>query len=123
MHIIGTYHNCLCSIPATSWLTTRDSEMINLPTDTAEDRDASKYWATCGYVAIGFMALVCYVGWWYQRYLRRRFMQRVDSLAPRHQAVEMRGAVLTRVNGAGNENRATPGMRSTLAGRRRQGAE
>ena len=95
MQIIGVYHNCLCSIPVGSWHTTRDSEMFNLPTDTAEDRDASKYWASCAYVAIGFMALVCYVGWWYQRYLRRRFMQRVNGLPPRKPELEMSGPVHT----------------------------
>ena len=91
--------------------------MFNLPTDTAEDRDASKYWAGCGYMAIGFMVLVCYVGWWYQRYLRKRFMQRVNGLPPGKPELEMSGSVHTGMSGVENEKLAAAGMRSTHAGK------
>jgi hypothetical protein len=80
--------------------------MFELPTDTAGDREASKYWANCGYAAIGFMAFVCYIGWWYQRYLRRRFMQRVGGLGPnRDRDLRRREALLNGMDGDGNENR------------------
>lgn len=80
LQMMGAYNNCLCSIPVTTWLTTRDLEMFNLASDTADDRNASKYWAACAYAAIGFMSFVCYLGWWYQRYLRKRLKQRIQAL-------------------------------------------
>lgn len=81
MQIMGVYRNCNCFIPVNTWFRNPDAELINLASDTQEMRDSSKYWKTTGFAAIGFLAAVCYIGWWYQRYLRRRFEERIFDLA------------------------------------------
>jgi hypothetical protein len=80
MQIIGVYRNCKCYIPASTWQYNPGAELINMATDTQEMRNSSKYWEGTGIGAISFLAVVCYMGWWYQRYLRRRFEERVTEL-------------------------------------------
>jgi hypothetical protein len=84
LQIVGVNRNCLCSIPVSTWLTTRSSEKLNIASDTAEERAASKYWSACGFTAIGFLAFACYLGWWYQRHLRKRLEQRIENLIEYH---------------------------------------
>jgi hypothetical protein len=79
--ILGVYRNCRCKIPIGSWLTKNvDSEWMNLATDTEEARYNSRFWSGTGYAALAFMIVVTYFGWWYQRYLRKRFDSLVDGL-------------------------------------------
>jgi hypothetical protein len=83
MQMMGVYQNCRCSIPFWQWFnpSTNEGVWVNLAWDTQKAREMSdKYWRPCGYIAIGFMSAVCYVGWWYQRYLRGHFEQRVWEL-------------------------------------------
>lgn len=74
------YGNCLCAIPAAAWLRDRDAARFNLATDTAEHRAMSAYWSACGYAAVGFVSVLTYVGWWYQRVLRRRLLRGIGVL-------------------------------------------
>ena len=79
MQVIGVYRNCKCFISVFAWPWPQ-SELINFASDTQEMRDSSKYWSGTGWAAIGFLGAVCYVGWWYQRHLRTRFLARVVEL-------------------------------------------
>lgn len=76
IQIIGVFRNCTCSTPVSSWLSPSwGEELINVANDTQEQRQSSKYWLWTGVAAIVFMSVVCYGGWWYQRYLRSRFAE------------------------------------------------
>ena len=78
--ILGVYRNCRCKIPIGTWLSRDvDSEWMNLATDTKEARYNSRFWTGTGYAALVFMIVVTYLGWWYQRYLRKRFDSLVDG--------------------------------------------
>lgn len=82
IQIIGGFRNCKCNVPASKWLSDHGDDIFNIATDTQDHRDSSIYWSTTGIAAISFMAAVCYAGWWYQRYLRRKFEKRVTDLKP-----------------------------------------
>jgi hypothetical protein len=79
--IIGVYRDCRCKIPVGTWMTRNvGAEWMNLATDTEEARYNSRFWMGSGYAALAFMIVVTYFGWWYQRYLRKRFDALVDGL-------------------------------------------
>jgi hypothetical protein len=59
------------------------AQWMNLATDTEEARYNSRFWMGSGYAALAFMIVVTYFGWWYQRYLRKRFDALVDGLVER----------------------------------------
>ena len=40
----------------------------------------SQDWKYAGYTALIFLACVTYLGWWCQRYLREKFIERVKHL-------------------------------------------
>jgi hypothetical protein len=75
MQLIGIYRNCLCVILASEWPNPTNAT-IPLASDTATPRHSSKYWSGTGYGAIGFIAAVCYGGWWYQRFLHSKFVKK-----------------------------------------------
>lgn len=78
MQITGIYQNCLCS---TTGLHFFDYGLtVSLATDTRHDRGSSWQWKRAGYTALIFLACVTYLGWWCQRYLREKFIQRVKHL-------------------------------------------
>ena len=79
MQITGVFSNCRCSIPIGTWWKPYN-EWIPLSGHPEEDRASSGRWELAGNLAIGFLAFVCYIGWWYQRYIRRKFVVRVRSL-------------------------------------------
>lgn len=81
LQIIGTFRNCKCNISVTSWRNPAE-DTFNVASDTQLARENSqKFWIPTGTGAIVFMASVCWLGWWYQRYLRRRFVQRLEGLS------------------------------------------
>ncbi|TAQ83360.1 hypothetical protein B7494_g8318 [Chlorociboria aeruginascens] len=81
MQISGVYNNCICSGGATSWYNINQvNPSINLASDTASARAASVYWTIMGATATIFMALNCYIGWWYQRLIRKRFTEAVKDI-------------------------------------------
>ena len=82
MQITGIHQNCVCSVPATKWLNLNNAT-IELATDTELDRLPSVHWKQAGYIALGFLACVTYLGYWCQRYLRDQFVARVRLLASR----------------------------------------
>ncbi len=83
LQLLGVYGNCVCSIPASTWLApraARDAVLINLATDTLLHRQMSVYWSAAGYAAIGFTCATTYAGWWYQRSLRHRLEGEIQRL-------------------------------------------
>ena len=56
---------------------------MNLAADTEADRHASLHWQKAGYTALIFLAVVTYLGWWCQCYLREKFIERVKHLVAR----------------------------------------
>lgn len=78
MQITGIYQNCLCS--STGLHFSDYSLTVSLATDTRHDRQSSWQWKRAGYTALIFLACVTYLGWWCQRYLREKFIERVKHL-------------------------------------------
>jgi len=82
MQLIGGYRSCFCFVAAQYWndLSNIDIAIVQLATDTQIARETARLWAPLGYGAVGFMALITYVGWWYHRHLRIAFRNAVDVL-------------------------------------------
>lgn len=78
MQITGIYQNCFCA--STGFWSFAEGSIVTLSTDTAYDRKTSWSWKRAGYTALGFLACVTYLGWWGQRYLREKFIDRVKHL-------------------------------------------
>lgn len=97
MQIIGVYRNCVCyAISSSWWDIEKVNPMINLATDTQAARDSSVYWIWMGSVATMFMAWTTYVGWWYQKLIRRRF---TDAVKEMFEADSIEGVELRPVGG------------------------
>ncbi|KAI9843113.1 MAG: hypothetical protein M1838_002754 [Thelocarpon superellum] len=80
LQIMGGYRNCVCWIATSAWASP-SSSMLLLSTNSADDISyASRTWLSIGGVATGFLAIVCYFGWWYQRRLRHQFTALVVDL-------------------------------------------
>jgi hypothetical protein len=81
MEIIGVYQSCICGISATAWFTAdMENAVLFLASDTAGFRASARLWGWCGYAAVGFISGMCYVGYWYQRYLREKFADGVRGV-------------------------------------------
>ncbi|KAL2075273.1 hypothetical protein VTL71DRAFT_216 [Oculimacula yallundae] len=81
MQISGVYRNCICYAGSEHWVNiATKNPMVQLAKDTEAARHASRYWALCGSFATLFMALNCYIGWWYQVFIRRRFTDAVKNM-------------------------------------------
>ena len=81
MQITGIFQNCVCA--ASGYWSFSSNSTVQLAADTEEDRHASLNWQTAGYTALIFLAVVTYLGWWCQRYLRTKFCERVEHLVPK----------------------------------------
>ncbi|KAG0646816.1 hypothetical protein D0Z07_6488 [Hyphodiscus hymeniophilus] len=81
MQLLGVYRNCLCALPIQYWRNPDAADSyIALGTNTADDIMAAKtWWIGIGGVAITFLCLNCYWGWWYQRRLRGVFQDVVEK--------------------------------------------
>lgn len=85
MQVMGVYRNCFCYVIASEWWRIMlhhwdPGYVINVAADTQKLRNSSRNWVYMGTVGAGFMALTCYVGYWYQRSLRERFVAEVENL-------------------------------------------
>lgn len=79
MQVVGVFRNCLCYTITDKWLKL-DQAYVNLASDTAEARGSTKNWITMGITATAFMVFTAYAGWWYQNFVRRRFLDAVRNL-------------------------------------------
>lgn len=87
MQVMGVYRNCFCYVIASAWwevmLHSLDpGYVINVAVDTENLRNSSQNWVYMGTTATGSMAVACYVGYWYQRSVRKRFVKEVENLFP-----------------------------------------
>lgn len=81
MQIMGVYRNCLCNVPVKHWLPSQWNTTFTVSTNSPEDVETAKiWWKFVGGVAIAFLGLITFVGWWYQRRLRYQFKLLVDRL-------------------------------------------
>ncbi|KAL3427639.1 hypothetical protein PVAG01_01148 [Phlyctema vagabunda] len=98
MQISGVYRNCICYAGSENWYNLKaKNPLIQVANDTEAARKASKYWIWMGVFATIFMALNCYLGWWYQMFIRRRFTEAVENM------VVIRGVEPAPDNVAGDE--------------------
>lgn len=86
MQVMGVYRNCFCYVIASEWwkIMLHNSDpgyVINVAVDTQNLRNSSRNWIIMGTVATASMAVACYVGYWYQRSLRERFVTEVENLS------------------------------------------
>ncbi|MCJ1433386.1 hypothetical protein MMC27_002746 [Xylographa pallens] len=79
MAIIGIFNNCICGITIGYWFSPSKA-LVGLATDTESDRSSSWHWNRAGYTAVVFLACITYLGWWGQKFLREKFIQRVKDL-------------------------------------------
>ncbi len=90
MQLLGVYRNCLCALPVWYWKgrNRADSEAyINLSTDSPFVIMAARtWWIRTGAVAVGFLCLSTYWGWWYQRRLRGLFREVAEAIDVRESA-------------------------------------
>ncbi|KUJ21152.1 uncharacterized protein LY89DRAFT_715422 [Mollisia scopiformis] len=101
MQTIGVYRNCVCYAVSSSWWNIKHiNPMINLATDTQAARDSSVYWIWMGSVATMFMAWTTYVGWWYQKLIRRRF---TDAVKEMFEPEPIEGVELRRMDGGAGD--------------------
>jgi hypothetical protein len=81
MQIVGVYNNCICYAGAASWKKPWNiNPTINLASDTELARAASVNWRNMGIVASLFMAANAYLGWWYQKTVRKQFKEVVIGM-------------------------------------------
>ncbi|KAH8595794.1 hypothetical protein B0O99DRAFT_143579 [Bisporella sp. PMI_857] len=81
MQVVGVYRNCICYSNAIYWWNLQGiNPSVNLASDTANARNSSNNWIVMGSTATVFMAVNCYTGWWYQRLIRRRFVDVVKKM-------------------------------------------
>lgn len=103
MQLLGVYRTCLCmvimyprspvrslcvsdkmwkQVPISYWVTAdHPGAYVDLSTnDAASIKAASEYWVTTGAVAVGFICLICALGWWHQRRLKKLFRDEAESL-------------------------------------------
>ncbi|KAE9365866.1 hypothetical protein N431DRAFT_516708 [Stipitochalara longipes BDJ] len=81
MQITGVFRNCICYSDARTWWNINNiNPAINLASDTQDARNSSVYWIKMGSTATVFMAVNCYIGWWYQRLIRHRFTDAVKRI-------------------------------------------
>lgn len=80
LQLAQVFTTCLCYTSLYYWSNLGDAPDINVASDTQGDRDSSRSWLLMGSVATGFMAFNYYVGWWYQRLIRKRFILTVEDI-------------------------------------------
>ncbi len=80
LQLTQMFTTCLCYTSLHYWSDLDDAPDINVVSDTQEDRDSRNSWLVMGTVATGFMVITCYIGWWYQRLIRKRFILTVEDI-------------------------------------------
>jgi hypothetical protein len=106
MQVIGVYRNCFCYVNANKWYHL-DSAFVNVASDTQEQRDSSANWITFGGAATGFMGLCCYIGWWYQNIIRKRYQKVVNELCREPDGQPAAAAMNGHLNGPSGDSSNT----------------
>jgi len=106
LQILGVYRNCLCTLPISAWRSRNFSVVVS--SNSADDiKYASKFWVPTGVASIVLMIVVCYFGWWYQRYWSTQFKSAIDKLLPL--PLPLTGVVDNGNNGVAENKRADDG--------------
>ncbi|KAL2051235.1 hypothetical protein ABVK25_008483 [Lepraria finkii] len=101
MQITRIFENCWCA-------SNFDHTIVSLAGDTQDDRQSSWQWNRAGYIALIFLACVTYLGWWCQRYLREKFIERVKNLIPETPHVRPKQEILHHDAGYPSTNMKNP---------------
>ncbi len=105
MQITGVFRNCICYSDARTWYNVNNiNPAVDLASDTLDARNSSHFWIKMGSTATVFMALNCYIGWWYQRLIRHRFTDAVKDMCILPEVVTLPGGNGRRAPDDGNEN-------------------
>ncbi|KAK0375325.1 hypothetical protein CLIM01_07324 [Colletotrichum limetticola] len=82
MQIMGVYRTNMCFINAHHWLEPKERRppVVLSVNSRAMINSATTYWEPVAIAAIAFMAVVSFVGWWYQRRMRDVFGQLVKKI-------------------------------------------
>ncbi|KAI1872646.1 hypothetical protein JX265_005526 [Neoarthrinium moseri] len=82
MQLMGVYSANMCYVPSRWWLVPfEDRPVIMISKNTAlMITMAQRYWEPCAITAIVFLAVVSFIGWWYQRRMRDLFGELVRSI-------------------------------------------
>ncbi|KAK7449504.1 hypothetical protein Landi51_05928 [Colletotrichum acutatum] len=108
MQIMGVYRTNMCFINAHHWLEPKERRPpVVLSVNSREMiKSATTYWEPVAIAAIAFMAVVSFVGWWYQRRMRDVFGELVkvidDKEFERDKRREPDGTAATSNGNAGN---------------------
>ncbi|KXH44389.1 hypothetical protein CSIM01_13284 [Colletotrichum simmondsii] len=108
MQIMGVYRTNMCFINAHHWLKPKERRPpVVLSVNSREMiKSATTYWEPVAIAAIAFMAVVSFIGWWYQRRMRDVFGELVkvidDKEYERDKRLEPDGAAATSNGNAGH---------------------
>lgn len=72
MQVMGVYKNCFCYTNAQYWLNLK-AALVNVASDTYDQRHSSTNWIYMGAFATGFMGVCALLGWWYQKSIRTKY--------------------------------------------------
>jgi hypothetical protein len=113
MQITGVFRNCICYSDARTWYNINNiNPAVDLASDTLDARNSSHFWIKMGTTATVFMALNCYIGWWYQRLIRHRFTDAVKVMYVRPEVAPVPSVNGGPPPGDGNEGAALPDAES-----------
>ncbi|KAI9807221.1 MAG: hypothetical protein M1825_005939 [Sarcosagium campestre] len=78
MQIMGVYRNPLCNLPVGQWISKEGLIVLSSNTPLAIQL-AHDTWLPIGVSGASFLGFICYMGWWYNTYLRMHFGDLVAS--------------------------------------------
>ncbi|KAF2996380.1 hypothetical protein E8E14_004778 [Neopestalotiopsis sp. 37M] len=87
MQLMGVYSANICEVRAIYWLSPHGDrpDVIASKNTAAAIQAAEQYWEPCAITAIIFLAVVSFIGWWYQRRMRDVFADLVRNIdAPKY---------------------------------------
>jgi hypothetical protein len=80
MEMIGVYDSYLCGISVTAWWGDIDAGVMFLASDTQAFRTSARLRSRCGYAAVAFLVVMCYIAYLFQRDLRNKFKDAVNDI-------------------------------------------
>ncbi|KAK6071230.1 hypothetical protein SCUP515_08044 [Seiridium cupressi] len=82
MQLMGVYSANICTVQSRFWLSPyEDRPRVVVSKNTAlAIHAAEQYWMPCAITAIMFLAVVSFIGWWYQRRMRDVFAELVRNI-------------------------------------------
>lgn len=80
--IFGLYNNCFCRTAIRSWGWSADQKVVQLVATLTQQKvlDNKRYANNITLSAVLVTGILCYLGWWYQKVLRRAVARELDRL-------------------------------------------